>query len=295
MQSVLENRLITSVLYSAYVLLLAFFMGYYLFPYDKLALYLLRSYAMGAPLKIQASEIEPGFPPVTLTASHITLNGGGQYGGKSFAEFTRLAVKPSLLSMVRGNVDLSAQADAYGGKVLAHFRRTGGSDFQWSVELSLAGVNLAQWKEARQFWRGTFSGRLDAQVSFSGKPAQWNNSSGTAIVTVNEGMVEGLNGFFIPINRLEKCALDVVAKVSDSRLKVERCRITSAQGSAEVTGVVNLAPELGKSGLNLALKASLDPQTCKTSGIPFSQLEVRLKGTLENPRVEFPSPGSPPK
>jgi type II secretion system protein N len=296
MSSILENRLTTTVLYSTYVLLLAFFLGYYLFPYDKLALYLLRPHAAGAPLEMQISEIKPGFPPVTLTTSHIALSGSGQYREKSFAHLTHLAVKPSFISMVMGNTALSVQADAYGGRLLGRFRRTVSPDSLLTMEMSLAAVDLSLWKEVHQLWGGAFSGHLDAQISFSGNPAQWSNSStGTAIVKVTEGMVEGLNGFFIPINRLENCALDVAVKVSDSLLKVERCRITSAQGSADVTGTVNLTPELGKSGLNLALKASLDSQTRKTCGIPFSQLEVRLKGTLENPRVEFPGPISFPK
>jgi type II secretion system protein N len=296
MPRVLESRVITSLVYSLYVLLLFFFLSYYLFPYDKFALYLLRSHFADAPLKMELSTIKPGFPPLTFIIPHIAFRGNGEWGEKAFAHLTRLAVRPSILSLARGDIDLSMRADAYGGRLWGRFRGSGSSDFQWSGELSLAEINLSLWEETRRFWEGALSGSLDAHISFSGNPAQWSNSStGAATIKVREGKIEGLDRLLIPVGRLEKCMLEVATNLSEGLLKIERCRMSCMQGSAEAKGVINLATEVSESSLDLTVKASLDPQTVRTSGIPFSQLEVRIKGTLGNPRIEFPGPSSFPR
>jgi type II secretion system protein N len=291
MSSILENRPALILFCVSYALILAFFLGYYLFPYDKLVAYLLDSHRHETGVEVQVAKVKPKVTPVTLVSHGVAFLGRGRFREKPLAHVSQITIKPSLLWVlgIRGT-DLTLSADAYGGKVAGRIQSTGDSN-PLKLDITLNSLDLALWKEVPALWGITMAGRLDGDLNFSGNPRRWSNSGiGKAVIKVTEGTVEGLQGLFIPINRLERCTLDTVLNISDSRVNVTRCRLNCSQGGADIAGLVALATKWPESDLNLTLRVSLNPQASKACGLPFEQLEMRLKGTLENPKVEFPSP-----
>jgi type II secretion system protein N len=290
--SILENKLSLVIFYITYAFVLAFFLTYYLFPYDKLISYLLDSREQKA-FEVQIANAGPGLSPITFVLQGVSFLGQHRYIGNPLASITRLSIKPSLFSILRmRGVDFGLSAEVYGGKITGRIQNIYESN-PLKLELSLKSLNLGLWKAVQSLWGFNLGGNLNGDLDFEGNLQRHDNlGTGKAVIKLTDGMIEGLKGTFIPLHRLEKCTLDMALTLSVNRLKVSQCRLDCSQGRAEIAGLILLSADLAESNLDLMIRLYLNPQARKAVGLPLEKLEMRLKGPLDHPKVELSNPFS---
>ncbi len=278
-----------SLLFTLYGVTLLCALVYYKFPYVDFVDYQMAKFGRTIPYEIKISGIEPLTPPVGIALSDVIVSypPTAKGGPKRLAVIDRLTVKPSLVALVFGDLETGFKGTMFGGDVKGSIENSGASQSAQKIEASFQAVDLKKVEAAKTLWGLDMSGTADGNVSYSCADRRWWTGDGTARLNVRDGTVAGLRRYLIPLNKVDRCAVDGEFAVKNGTLTIRRAVMTSAQAKLDISGTAKLAQIPNQTSLDLTVTIELSDLGKTESRLPFDRMRVAIRGTPAMPKVRI--------
>jgi len=282
--------------YAGYVVLMLLLTVYFMiltFPYDSLKARLWPSLERTLPCKISVNEIE-ATPLLWLRLSDVQIDEKGKPLSSPLLEMDQVRMRPSLLSLFIGRLNMRIKGDLYSGKIKGKVGRR-----KELVDLVLV------WDDATPAQHPFFSKLQGAQLEggTSGEarlkinPRQWITTSGTISFRIDDGSIKDLEVYGFTVPELRDITVAGELAVNNKKATLETMSLNSEQFSASLDGTVTLSPLFDNSRLDLKGKlkqlGELETQyQPMISGFLRNQdqegfFTFKLKGTLGKPKFSL--------
>ena len=271
--------------YGVYIIAIALFFMYALFPSEALTAYLAHQLSGGRPdLTVSVDQIKPVLPPgLKLKPVRYARN------GLPLFELSQMSVRPELTSLLKSGTVYTFDANAYGGRVVGEagpFDAETGRAMGLEARLSdfrIEGIPvLARWSPYK------LKGRLDGQVSLS------ENGQLNARLTVADARVL-MERSLLGLSGLNFESIDADLVLEGGQISVKSCTLRGPEIEGLLQGSIILNAGGGQATLNLkgtvsphhALLAKLENSLAGTMLRGRDQIEFRLTGPVTSPAVSF--------
>lgn len=285
------NRNKNRLLYGVYVLAVAVFFIYFLFPSDTVATYV-------------TSRFNSVNPDITLGLDHVGLSfpiglrlhdARVYYLNTEVLRTDDLKIVPQFLSFFRSKIVFFFKGRAFGGILegRGEFDKNR-PDQHVVIAVKLSGMNIKAISAVKHFADRSFAGMLEG--SFTYRKNEKLDRELEAEFIISDGEFELLLPMIkhksIPFSKLET---DI--SIKNERLKVKRCIIKGDQLDGSVSGIVNFKEPLDQSHLRLSGLIKPNPEFLAklVKDLPSSLLpkkilskkvvRIRIYGSLDEPRV----------
>ena len=271
--------------YGAYIIAIALFFMYTLFPSEALTAYLARQLSGGRPdLTVTVDQIKPVLPPgLKLKPVRYTQN------GQPLFELTQMSVRPELMSLLKKGTVYAFDGSAYGGRVVGEagpFDADTGNALGFNARLSA--IPIEDIPAIIRLMTQKLNGRLDGQVAL--------NKQGhlDAKLTVAKARVELVRPFF-GLDGLEFETISADLTFDGRQITVKRCTLKGSEMEGVLAGSIRLNAGGSSSTLNLrgtvsphhALLAKLENSLAAKMLKGKDQIKFRLTGPITSPAVSF--------
>lgn len=271
--------------YSTYIMAVAVFFIYYLFPSDavkkQIAFYLNRA---NPGLDIMIDNIKPVFPP-GLKLYNVSL----YHIDNLLIEAERINITYGFLSLFRPETTLFFKSGAYEGILKGRADITAD---ELTINADLSDIMTQNIPVLQNLFNRTISGILSGKITYSGN----KKFAGTANAKLNlsDCEVEVLT----PLFNLKSFTFDSAETnvVMDNRkLQIKQCVVKGHQVDGNISGFIAIEDPVNKSVLNLTAKIKPHPSFLADLRKVFpadllfkkrhnkNGFPVRLSGTLDEP------------
>ncbi len=281
------------LLYSVYVLAVAVFFIYYLFPSDTVKNYVTSNFStVSSDIKITIDHVRPAFPP-GLKLYKVTL----YHMNNALFKAEKLKVVPKLLSLFRSRVVFFFKGSAFDGVL------EGRGEFKKNrpaqhviVEGKLYDINIKEISAVKQFIGRNLTGILEGNFTY--RSGEKFGEDLEARFIISDGELELL----MPVLKLGNILFNRVEadlRMKNQRFKIKRCTIKGDQLDGSISGFVNLREPPGQSGLRLSgvikpnqafiskLAGDLPANILPKEIVRKRVVRIRIYGTLDEPRFFF--------
>ncbi len=282
--------------YAGYVVLTLVLTVYFMiltFPYDSLQARLLPRLEQTLPYKISVNKIE-ATPFLWLRLADVEIVEKAKPLSPPFLEMDQIKIRPSLLGLLIGRLNLRIKGDLYGGKVKGKVGRN--KDL---VDLLLA------WDDAMPAQHPLFAklqgahleGATSGEAQLKINSRHWNTTTGKISFRIDEGSVSDLQVYGLTVPELKGITVVAELLLKNKKATLETMSLTSEQVSASLDGTVSLSPQFNSSRLDIKgklkllgeLEAQYQPMI---SGFLSKQdqegfFTFKLKGTMGKPNFSL--------
>lgn len=281
----------SKILWVFYIICVALFFFYTLFPSDTIKEYLIDQIRQTQPnLTVKISRVKPAFPP-GLKLFEVSVN----HLGRNIAGLENLKISPDILSLFTDTTHLSFKGNGYGGTLKGRvdiIKKSANREVM--IDADLAGIQVDQLEALSAVTTHKISGNLDGTLEFKAN-APHQTLSGD--LTLTDGQIELsppiLNQNVIPFNTIETDLM-----LNGLSLTINRCELEGNQLDADVAGSIKFSGRSARKILNLsgtlrpheALLAKLGknvPQLLKGSKLGNQGLPFKIKGPMDSPQYSF--------
>ncbi len=239
-----------------------------------------------------AASVEEAYPAVTLTLGDVTP--AFPWGVKIAAAELRflehadrtitvgnVRVTPSLLAFLKGRTALRLEGTGYGGKIglKAQYPKAFSLSGPVKAEVDCADIPVQQVSTLQELLLRKVTGKLNADVTFSGRPERFRDGRGRFKFTVHNG-VYPLQEPVMGIDKLEFTTIEGDVQLGGRTLKVLRLALTGEKMNYTLKGNLSLTDEEFARNV-LDMTGTLEVRGTNRK-IPFS-----LSGTFGNPVVRL--------
>jgi type II secretion system protein N len=278
------------LLYGLYILVVAVFFLYYLFPSDIVANYVTSRFnRINSGINIAVDHASLAFP-LGLKLHDASVF----YLSTEVFKTDHLRIVPNFLSLFRSKIVFFFKCSAFGGILEGRGEFDKNRPDQHAViAVKLSGMNIKEVSAVKYFIGRSITGLLEGNFTYrnSGKlDREWD-----AGFIISNGDLELLMPILkeksIPFTKLET---DITIK--NERFNIKRCTISSDQLDGSISGIVNLKDPLGQSRLRLSGLIKPNPKFFEKLGkdLPLNLLpknilskkvvRIRIYGSLDEPR-----------
>jgi type II secretion system protein N len=271
--------------YGAYIVAIALFFLYALFPSEALTAYLAQQLSGGQPdLTVTVERVKPVLPPgLSLKTVRYAQN------EQPLFALDRMSVRPELMSLFKKGTVYTFDGRAYGGRIVGEagpFDDDTGRVLALSARLSE--LRIEGIPALSRLVPQRLNGQLDGQLSM--------NEQGQldAALTVGEALVQMER----PLFGLDEINFDAVAAnlVFDGRqVTLKRCTLKGPEIEGVIAGSILL--DAGSRRITLDLRGTLSPRHALLAKLENSlaakmlkgrdQIKFRLTGPMSRPAVSF--------
>lgn len=279
------------LLYGIYILAVAVFFMYYLFPSDIVTDFVTSRFNRVNPdINIAVDHVALTFPPgLKLHDPHV------YYMNTEVLKTDHLKIVPSILSLFRSKIIFFFKGSAFGGFLegRGEFDKNGpGRHVVIAVKFS--GMNIKEISAVKHFAGRSFNGMLEGNFTYR------NNGKFDRELEAGFIISDGELELLLPIINLKSIPfsqLETDISVENERLKVKRCIIKGDHLDGSISGLVNLKEPLGQSHLTLSGLIKPNPEFFAKLGkdLPSNlfpkrilskrAVRIRIYGSLNEPRV----------
>ena len=276
------------LIYAAYLLIVAVFFLYLLFPSEAVKSYVRYQMAALAPgMDFSIAHVKPGFPP-SLVFSNISI----AYQNKPVASVERLTLLPDYLSLFKRGIAFRFSGKVYGGKMDGKANiATDGRSQQVKARIAFVNIRVDNVPILKSLANYQVTGAVAGNIEYSG-PTN-GNGSGKAEVSVSGCRVKLDPPLFgIPQVGFDLASADVDLKNQQLNLKTLTVKGPDLSGNAN--GKILLRDPFENSRLQLTGKITPHPSLLKNIGAFFPRkylreggVPFRLYGTINQVDYSF--------
>lgn len=266
--------------YALYAMGAFFFFLWYLFPTAFFADYLenmVRMHGNGVVMTIQ--DARPSLPlALSLKGVECEIPGGPSLKADS------LRVSPGLISLIRGNPEISFALKMFGGKMSGDVIIPEKNLEKLSVEnVTISGLDLFECRDLlKDYLSGyTVKGKVDAQGSYTSD----GRGNGSLTLTVKDLKVEPEKAFFT-ITSLSFPEVSAEMELKSKKVQIAKCDINGDEVDGTLSGSIFLRTPLDRSTLRLS--GTLKPEKAFMDKLSASVPIDALIGKKMNADGEIP-------
>ena len=287
------NKTKSGFLYATYIVAVAVFFLYYLFPSDTVKSYLSYVFSTVNPnLQIKIKDLNLSFPP-----GLCLKNTDVYYLDINLFHFKKLKLTPGMISLFSSEKTFYFKGDAYEGvfignlKIIMKARKKGARIEGKTSNLNIKKVSVIQNMTGRKV-TGVLDGKFRCTL---------NKRAGVSLgaeLLMSNCTIEILNPL-LKIDQLNIKTIEAIINMTNNKFRIKQCDIKGYELNGNLSGTLLLTDPVGKSSLNLAGKIRPDPVFLARlkKDIPAGLLPkkfsnkkgvfVRFTGTLNNPSYSF--------
>ena len=235
--------------YTLYVILIALFLLYFLFPAKAVEEFIATSVRRINPdLAFQAVKIRPWIPAGLRVAE-------GRFYLRSAPETVvfatdNLYITPQVLKVIKGDYSFSLNAKAYKGEIAGSFHPTSKDSNAFETEVTFRDISLGDYDFLAQKFAARISGSLSGEIVYNIDPAVSAAGNGRADLSLTTGQVH----FQVPIFGIDSVDLQNVElgmELSGRKLTIVRAELAGQEVKAIMTGTIQVQDNISLSQLNL--------------------------------------------
>ena len=278
------------LLYGIYILAVAVFFLYALFPSDTVATYVTtRLNRVNSDIKIDVDRVSLSFP-LGLTLHDASV----YYLSTEVLKTNNLKIVPSFLSLFRSRVVFFFKGGAFEGRLegRGEFDKSK-PDQQAVIAVKLTGINIKDVAVVKHFLGRKVTGSLSGTVTYRNNGS--SNRELDAGLVISDGELEIL----VPILKQKSIpftALETTIAIKNDKVNIKRCTLKSNELNGSISGIVNLSEPLNQSRLRLSGLIKPMPEFLEKLGkdLPVNLLpkkilskkvvRIRIYGSLDQPR-----------
>jgi type II secretion system protein N len=279
-------------LFGAYIILIAAFFLYYLFPADSVKTYISYQLNKVSPkTRVTIAHVTPALPP------GIRLYDVDLYHLEHvLGSIEKIKIVPEVLSLFRSKIRLAFNGEAYGGHLSGNAEIVSNSPMQQVlVDTTLTGIQVKDIDAIQNMSEHKLSGTLDGKLAYK---------SGARNQTLQGNLI------------LSDCKLEFAAPLFDQgfltfrdvkadlmlnnqRLDIQKCVLEGNQMNASISGSVTFNHRTGKNVLDLRgtikphhvflaqIEKSLPVSLLKKGKSGDQGFAFKIKGTSDAPEFSF--------
>jgi len=281
------------LLYFLYLMAVAVFCLYFLFPSDAVKNYISHKVNQSIDgVQVSMDHVKPNFPP-GLSFSAVLFS----QGTKPLFEINRLKIVPDYASLLSLKRVFLFEGESYDGSVKGKATISGPKGKQiLKINTQFSGIQLNQIAAIPEAARGMISGLLGGNVNYRKTPQQGEGVVAELLLTGAEiRPPEAL----AQLKSLHFSRVETSASFTGHQLKIEKCTLKGKQLDGKMSGAIQIATPFEKSVFDL--KGTLKPHHLFLSGlgkkmmaIMFPNLNLsgkglpfRIKGSMAKPSFAF--------
>jgi type II secretion system protein N len=266
------------IAYALYIIGVAVFFLYILFPSDTLKTYIEYKTAELSPgIGMHIEKINPGLPPgITFSNAHIL------FMDESVVRFDRGRLSPAFLSMFSAKPAVNFDAAVSGGQVDGRLAGSLSGMPGIDARVQFSAIELQGLPILEKLYPARFSGTARGNVDYSGK--------GNATLNIS-GFRMDFDKSMMGIGHLDFSSINVEGEIEKDRMIVEKIEMTGSQFSATGNGTLTLRQPLEASRIDLSGSVEIHPQLIRSIGpllprqyLRDGKIPVRITGTLAQPQ-----------
>lgn len=277
------SRIQKYIAFTLYILGVAVFFLYILFPSDTLKTYMEYKAAEISPdIGLHVEKLNPGLPPGLLFSNTHIL-----FMNESVIRLDKVRLTPSIVSILTANPAVNVAAAVSGGRLegklsrkISQNGRGVNARVQFS-EIELEGITMLE-----KLYPARFSGTAQGQIDYGAE-------KGNAALTVS-GFRMDFDDSIMGIGHLEFTSIDAISEIENGRMAIERVEMKGPQFSATGYGSLTLRHPFEASRIELSGTIDVHPQLIRTVGALLprqymrdGKIPLRITGTLANPQYSF--------
>ncbi len=294
-----SRRLAKILGYAVFLLAIASFFLYLYFPSEAIRQYVEASATRISPdLSVDIEGIRPSFP-LGVKLKNTRVHQESKPGPPIFVADT-LVLLPTIDTILEWRPVIRFSCDTYGGEIDGRLALDS-FDFNGFIasDVDLKGILLERYPMLRERLKRKCTGVISGAVSYAFDTKAVLAGSGQADLSVRDGTV-GFIQPFMGLDRLGFESISVRVRIKDEQAVVQTLSVKGDALNAEGRGTIRLNQRLGRSMLDLTVE--IDPSSgflrndqgtlnlarLFMNGVGSSQLQVRIHGTLAQPRFRLP-------
>jgi type II secretion system protein N len=281
------------IVYSGYIIIVAVFFLYYLFPGDAATSYInYHINGLSPDIQLSIKELKPGFPlGMKLIAPDLL------HQNQLIIGATLIEISPSYISLFKKDKILFIKGDIYEGNLDSNisFSKISANP-EFDFEAMFGGIQISMIPSIKEFEAYQISGIAEGNFAYSNKEAKGGKGNGNIIFT--ESSVRFTPALF-GIDQLAFKTINADFDIINQRVTLKKLNVDSRELSGNASGSIILRNPINKSTINIRGEVKPHPtlikqlgniipvemisnQKSKTGGIPF-----RITGSIERPNFSF--------
>jgi len=281
------------IVFTGYIIIVAVFFLYYLFPGDAVTAYInYQINSMSPDVKFSIKELKPCFPPGMKLFDTDLLRQNQTILSADFLE-----IKPSYFSLFLKNKTFSINGDMYEGNLYSSIRVANiSANPKFNLDASFGGIQISQIPSIKEFEAYQISGIAEGNLVYSNQEVK--AGKGNAFITVTDSTVQFIPALF-GLDQLEFKTINADFEIINQRVTLKKLDVDSRDVSGNASGSIILRNPINKSTINIRGEIKPHPtfikqlgnifpvemiskKKSKTGGIPF-----RVTGSLERPNFSL--------
>ena len=278
------------LLYGIYIIAVAVFFMYTLFPSDIVATYVTsRLNKVNPDINIDVDRVSLAFP-LGLKLHDTSV----YYLSTEVLKTDNLKIVPSFLSLFRSKIVFFFKGSAYEGKLEGRGEFDKNKPGQQAViAVKLTGMKINDIAAVKQFLGRSIAGLLEGTFTY--------RNSGKLDRELDAGFIisDGELEILVPILKQKSihfAKLETNIMIKNERVNIKRCTMTSDELNGSISGLVNLKEPLNQSRLRLSGLIKPMPEFLEKLGkdLPVNLLpkkllskkvvRIRIYGSIDQPR-----------
>ena len=235
--------------YMLYVVLVAFFLLYFLFPVSTVEEFVAHSVSRISPgLAFQAAKIRPWIPArLRIVEGRLYLR---QAPEQPVFEADKLYITPQLLKVIRGDYFFTLEGEAYRGKIAGSIHIAGKDTGAFGTEVTFSDFNLEDYDLLAQKFAHQLSGSLNGGIVYGSNPAGSVGGSGRADLHLRGGRLQFQAPVF-GISAIDLQNIDLGLELSGRKVTIVSAELAGQEVKASMTGTIQLQDDIELSQINL--------------------------------------------
>jgi len=235
--------------YMLYIVLVALFLLYFLFPVKAVEEFLSHSIIRINPdLAFQATKLRPRIPiGLKIVAGRVYLR---EVPDQTIFEADNLYIVPQLLKVMRGAYFFTLKGEAYRGEIDGSINMAGKNTGAFGAEVTFSDFTLEDYDLLAQKFTHQLSGSLSGGIVYGADPAGNAGGSGRADLHLSEGRLQFQAPVF-GISAVDLQNIDMGLELSGGKITIVAAELAGREVKATMTGTIELQDDIENSQLNL--------------------------------------------
>jgi len=235
--------------YMLYVILVALFLLYFLFPANAVEEFVANSVSSINPdLAFQAAKIRPWIPAgLRVTEGRLYLRDAPQM---TVFEADNLYIAPQVLKVIQGDYSFTLKAKAYKGEIAGSIQAPGKGTGAFETKVRFRDFNLGDYDLLAEKFAHRISGSLSGDIVYGIDPASNAGGSGRADLSLTAGKVQ-LQAPVFGISSVDLQSFELGMELSGRKVTIVRADMAGQKVKAIMTGTIQLQEKIELSQLNL--------------------------------------------
>jgi type II secretion system protein N len=235
--------------YTVYIVLVALFLLYFLFPSSAVKEFVENSVSRINPdLIFRSAKITPWIPPgLRVVEGRVYLR---DIPESPVFKADSLYIYPQLLKIIRGDYSFTLEGKAYKGEIAGAVQASGENKGGLDTEVTFSDFNLGEYDFLAKKSAHKISGKLSGGIVYGSGSAGNAGGNGKADLRLTAGQVQFQKPIF-GISSVDLQNIELGMELSGRKVTIVRAELTGQEVKASMLGTIQLQENIELSQLNL--------------------------------------------